>query len=639
MNRETLVERLKRPEWSDAEFKEARSAVPKSAYEAASAFANTGGGTIVFGVRDRKGEIEVVGVDQVDKVQNEFLSAIRSGQKLSREIKVKADAIEVGGKTLLAFFIPESARSRKPVYLDGNPRRTFVRRGGCNQRCRRTELERFLRDAAEDRYDSRIVDRLDSHKFFDARSVRWYRSVFFDRNAGRHQDLTDVEFLHERGFVVECDNRLAPTRAGVLVFGRPRYVLQVLPRPVIDLQLIGATAREWSADRRWTDRFVVEDNLLQAWLLLSERYARHAESPFSLDMQTMRRNDHPPDFVSFREAAINQLIHQDYGDHGRTAVIQVYRDRTVFWNSGDAQASTAELLDPTAKEVRNPGIVSAFRRIGLSEQAGTGMRAIFRNWRSLGNVPPVIRNDKAQHTFEIALMRDELLNEEQRLFQAGLGVRLNESQAALLALGRRQGRLSVTDAKAVTGRAGPEARELLNALVVQGLLQPPETGDVYRLAGHLLGSEPGEVWGSGAGSTAGAGSSSGDGDGAGFGSDAGSSDGSGDGGGSSAEKVVAGKDSDQGDQGDPNMASDHALVRLTSRQRAIVDACDVPRSLAELMERAGVSHRSHFRSKHLKPLLNAGVVRMTNPENPRAPNQKYVLTQAGVELKARWARS
>ena len=88
---------------------------------------------------------KVVGVDRVDKVQNEFLSTIRSGQKLSRSIEVDADAIEVDGKTLLAFFIPESPRGRKPVYLDGNPNRTFIRRGGCNERCRRSELEHFLR--------------------------------------------------------------------------------------------------------------------------------------------------------------------------------------------------------------------------------------------------------------------------------------------------------------------------------------------------------------------------------------------------------------------------------------------------------------------------------------------------------------
>ena len=608
MNREALVDRLKRPEWSDAEFKEARAAVPKSAYEAASAFANTAGGTIVFGVRDRDGEIEVVGVDHVDKVQNEFLSAIRSGQKLSRSVEVTADAIDVDGKTLLAFFVPESPRRRKPVYLDGNPRRTFIRRGGCNERCRRSELERFLRDAAEDRYDSRIVDRLQAHEFFDLRSVRWYRSLFFDRNPGRQQSFTDIEFLHERGFVVEYADRLAPTRTAVLVFGRSRYVRQILPRPVIDCQFISADFEEWSPDRRWTDRVVVEENLLQAWLILSERYVRHAERPFSLDMQTMRRNDHPPDYASFREAAINQLIHQDYGDHGRTAFIRVYRDRTVFWNPGDAQVSTDELLDPTAKEVRNPGIVAAFRRIGLSEQAGTGVRAIFRNWRRLGNVPPVIRNDKARNAFELALVREELLNEEQRLFQGQLGVRLDESEAALLAFACRNRRLSVTDAKAVTGRTGPAARTTLNALVVQGLLLSPETGDTYRLANHLRGMAEAA---SGDPSARPSSGTSGD--------------------------LTTATETETASGGETAVDKvGHQLLRLTARQRAIVEACDVPRGLRELMDRAGVTHRTHFRSQHLKPLLETGVVRMTNPENPRAPNQKYVLTEAGVALKARW---
>ena len=88
--------------------------------------------------------------------------------------------------------------------------------------------------------------------------------------------------------------------------------------------------------------------------------------------------------------------------------------------------------------------------------------------------------------------------------------------------------------------------------------------------------------------------------------------------------------SDHGDHVGGDMGGDHAdqvAMRLTARQRAIVEACEIPRSLAELMERAGVSHRSHFRRKHLKPLLEAGIVRMTNPGNPRAPNQRYVLAE------------
>ena len=90
--------------------------------------------------------------------------------------------------------------------------------------------------------------------------------------------------------------------------------------------------------------------------------------------------------------------------------------------------------------------------------------------------------------------------------------------------------------------------------------------------------------------------------------------------------------SDHADHVGGDMDGDHVAIRLTARQRAIVEACDVPRSLKDLMERAGVSHRSHFRRKHLKPLLEAGLVRMTNPGNPRVPNQRYVVTDARLTV-------
>ena len=91
---------------------------------------------------------------------------------------------------------------------------------------------------------------------------------------------------------------------------------------------------------------------------------------------------------------------------------------------------------------------------------------------------------------------------------------------------------------------------------------------------------------------------------------------------------------DQVGQKSGDMVTDQALGSLTGNQQTILDAADVPRSLADLLELAGVSHRTFFRRKHLQPLLDAGLVQMTNPENPQASDQKYVLTGAGVELKA-----
>jgi ATP-dependent DNA helicase RecG len=46
-----LISRLTEIEWEDFEVKEARSDVPKNAWETVSSFSNTGGGWLVFGIK------------------------------------------------------------------------------------------------------------------------------------------------------------------------------------------------------------------------------------------------------------------------------------------------------------------------------------------------------------------------------------------------------------------------------------------------------------------------------------------------------------------------------------------------------------------------------------------------------------
>ena len=210
--------------------------------------------------------------------------------------------------------------------------------------------------------------------------------------------------------------------AGVLVLGAAEVLPQVLPRMVVDLQLYRHAATEYSPTTRWADRIAVEGNLVQAWRTVVDFYFRHSERPFSIDAETLRRSDDPPDYVSFREAAINLLIHQDFSDHGRLPAIRIYRDCTELFNPGDAFQSREKLLDPGDKEMRNPSIVGAFRRIGLSDQGGTGIGAIFESWRRLGYLPPEIDNDKAAKTFRLRLPKQKLQSEAQLLALANLGV-------------------------------------------------------------------------------------------------------------------------------------------------------------------------------------------------------------------------
>jgi len=588
MDRAELIERLKGYEWQDIEFKEASFAVPRDVYTTVSAFANTEGGYLVFGVKWHDGSYEIVGVIEVDNVQNAFLNTIRAGNKLSAFVPVQASKVDDPKGTVLIFFIPEAARKDKPIHLNKNLRESYIRRGGSDQHCTDEEIRRFVRDATDKPYDSEPMEDIPADGFFDDEVVNWYRKEFNRREPGRHEAFNNLEFLNEWGFVVEKQKKLLPTRAGVLFFGKAKYVRQIIPRPIVDYQRIDFRIEDWTPEHRWSDRVTIEENLVHAWWLIVEKYMKLAERPFSLDAATMRRDDEPPDYISFREAAVNLLMHQDYGDHTRMARIQLFRDRTSFLNPGDAFYTESQLLDTGAKNVRNPSIVNAFRRIGLSDQAGTGIRAIFRSWHRLGHIPPEIHNERGEKTFELVLKKVPLISEKQKTFQITLGVHLSEAEADAFAYARMKNRLTVTDVRALTGSAPAEARAILERLVVQVLLKPVDSeAGLFELQDHLTGEIPdlssGQV----------------------------------------EEKPT-----------DLSTGQAKPLHDLLGRQWGILALCDVPRSLKELMDASGMGSRDYFMSKYMKPLLKSRLIQMTNPGSPRAPNQRYVLTKAGLELNA-----
>ena len=593
MTRDELIEKLKGFEWNDVEFKEAAREVPKDAWSTVSAFSNTAGGSLVFGVRYKNGVHEIVGVIEVDKVQNDFLSAIRGVQKLNRAISVTESFIKEGNATLLVFHIPEARRQDKPVYLHGEIKQTFIRRGAGDEKCRPEEIECFLREAAEERYDCETVE-TDVQRFFHPQSLAWYRRVYNERNPGHESALlSDVEFLHYWGLVIEQSGVLLPTRAAILLFGTGSVVRQFLPRAVVDCQWIPSNWADTLPDERWSDRILVEDNLIRAWQAMVQKFMGYSKHPFSVDPTTLRREDSPPDYLAFRESAINLLIHQDYADHNRKAWIYFYNDRIVLFNPGDSFADTDQLLVPGAKPLRNPRIVAALRRIGLNEEAGTGFRIICRSWERLGNIPPVVKNEKGTKSFTLHLVTESLLSEQQLLFQASLGVRLSDSESKAFAIACRNGELRVRDVKAVAGLTGKDAQVVLDRLLVEVLVEEviPGNRTHVRLAQHLMERMSAISAGS--------------------------------------PKLV----SDQHLSKPANLVTDQPLLRsLSDTQRKIVRMCDVYRSIANIMDKLHMTNRTVFRRIHFEPLLKGGILQLRFPEQPKHPQQAYVVTAAGLAL-------
>ncbi|MCB1144661.1 MAG: putative DNA binding domain-containing protein [Leptospiraceae bacterium] len=588
MTEQEILDLLNKHEWKDVEFKEARTAVPKSAYESVSAFANTEGGYLVFGVKKDGSNFEVVGVIDVDKVQNDFLTTLRQGEIISSLIEIKEGLHSADGKDLLIFYIPEANRKDKPVYLNGDIKRSFLRKGACDVKCSGEELKRLLNDASKDRYDGNTLD-YDTNKCFSLKDIAWYRRQYEGKAGNRsYSDLNDDDFLFQFGLIKETPDGRKPTVASILLFGQEGYLRGILPRPVIDCQRYLYKAGS-TDEGRWHDRIVCDYNLVQTWMAIMEWYYRFAEIPFEVDPKTMQRKDQPVNYVAFRESIVNMLIHQDYSDHTRKPVIQHYNDLTRFWNPGDAFASVADLLEPGEKETRNPLIVTAFRRIGFSENAGWGLRDVFSSWRGLGHVPPELINDKSKKAFELTLREEILLSKDQIKFQKTIGVQLSEDEAVVFAYAcKKQEKFTVSDIKGVLNKPPKTCREVADRLVNKVLLSQIDE-NTFELAPVMKQRLQTET--------------------------------------QNHNSV------DHDGVHDTNsVIHDGDHEGLNETELKILSACQSKKSTPEILKVLGYGSRTRNYRTALGKLIDNGLVLMTQPDKPRSKSQQYFISEQGMKV-------
>ena len=188
--------------------------------------------------------------------------------------------------------------------------------------------------------------------------------------------------------------------------------------------------------------------------------------------------------------------------------------------------------------------------------------------------------------------------------------------------------MSLVDAKAVTGLMGQDAAPVLEALEVQGVLRRLQEG-LYGLAEHIEGR--GDLPSLGRPKSDQVGGSHGN---------------------LVTDQVdmstahVLHRPTDMstahvphGPSPTPTEHRGHVhpakpLTELSATQRQVLAYCDMPRLLAEIMDKLAVANRGHFKKSHLDPLIHDGLITMTNPDKPRVPGQRYILTEAGLELRA-----
>ena len=323
---------------------------PKSWCKSVSAFANTSGGVLVFGISD---DGNIIGLADPE----------RDAEKISEIIKSRLDPIpeftlrfcEEEGKTLVVLDICKGEET--PYYYSGDGvLEAYIRVGNESVKATSTELKRLVLRGKNTSYDSQIISfgLADDQGYLtnagallaDESPVRWSR-VFctrwngINKSGGMMDALDDAEYSGS----------------------------------IISLIENG-------------EAFIKRNNRVM-W------------------RKTEKSREEMPEYVerSYHEALINGLAHRDYLINGSEVHIDIYDDRMEIYSPGGMpDGSLIQERDPLTvpSTRRNPVLADVLNRLGYMERKGSGLEKIISGYEFQINYndtkKPIFRSDRYQFT-------------------------------------------------------------------------------------------------------------------------------------------------------------------------------------------------------------------------------------------------
>ena len=414
LTKQQLLEHLQDIEWDNFEVKTARTDVPKDVWETVSAFSNTSGGWIVFGVSEKKKKFEVVGVDNPEKLENDVLTTLRSKTKFNIKLLPQAKRYKIDGKNVLAFYIPSS--DIKPVYFNG-VQNTFIRTGSGDQQASEFEINALYRDQAFGSMSEKTVEGTSANSLNKA-SYKRFREYLKGFNPNLHYNSMDNDEFNQRLKII-TDGKL--TYGGLLFLGTNAAITDHFSDFRVDYLEIPATNYA-DAEPRYTFRVEEQENLWEYYFVLFQRLRIYANNPLTIGEMGIGRED-TKEMDALREALVNLLIHTDYFSPMKPR-IRVFTNRIEFENPGKLPRTVEELMRTDETLPRNPVLAKFFRIAKLCESAGYGFDKMLQWKKQTGNeVLFETTIDKTKFTFMLDTAAKRIENEKSGMESGMIGLK------------------------------------------------------------------------------------------------------------------------------------------------------------------------------------------------------------------------
>jgi ATP-dependent DNA helicase RecG len=353
------------------------------------ALANTGGGTMVFGVND---QMRVEGIDHPEEVQDELVRICR--EDVIPPLIPFIDRIAFdNGRRIVALDVQGKRRPYRT--RDG---RFFIRVGEDKRETSPEELSALLDDARPLLYEDIPVTRASLRDIDEAHVwsfIRAFEGGAFDESAVKGYPTADILERYLM-LAVKSQDEIMPTVAGVVLFGQDEAVAKLLPRTAIvatrfsgentqaqvieRVELQGNLATLYESAQRFVRRYC------DLWDAKPSRPAADAAPVIA------RANYHRG---AIGEGIANALIHRDLVVRDVTTRLHIF-DRTIeIVNPRRSTGFAPQALKSIRFGVQqrlNPRVASIFQSEGYGLQLGRGgLPTLLRQARAFsGRLPEIV---------------------------------------------------------------------------------------------------------------------------------------------------------------------------------------------------------------------------------------------------------
>ncbi|MCY4208517.1 MAG: putative DNA binding domain-containing protein [Roseovarius sp.] len=347
------------------------------------AFANTRGGVIVLGVRDRPRDVVGIPVERLDKVE----ALVRQACEDSME--------PPGAPVIERMYLPDGMGEEKPIvrveisrslFVHSSPGGYFHRIGSSKRKIPTEQLFRLFQQRTQARIIRFDETPVSTASFDDLSEDLWKRFA-----TPRTSD-TQEQFLSKLGMASQDDNgNWLPTVAGVLLASR--QPCQFLPNAFV--QAVAYRGTEISAASERAYQLDAQDitGPLDQQIMEACQFVRK-NMRVAARKNSGGRGDIPQySMLAVFEAVANAVAHRDYSMSGSKIRLQLFNDRLELYTPGSlANTMTPESLEYRAAS-RNEAITSQLARCPVEHDDFAAHRTHIMDKRGEG-VPVILSNSK-----------------------------------------------------------------------------------------------------------------------------------------------------------------------------------------------------------------------------------------------------